>query len=262
MGAQFLSHYLTILDISVLHVGAGQISPRGGLLSISENLVCTSMGFVSWHLIGQVSFTCKLALPFCHFKSGGQGDIEKQKIYTFYYLILGLSFLHCFSVNMAGTSTQQYNLRSGNQETIQFPVQLQMEDGKFLTELLKQQNGQVSDSESSISESDCEALIASDLESDAEQPESSSRKDKVASSSALVPEPKMLSMQKFLHNLINLVNDLTVLKVMLVNKVSLKQSVKRPRGRLIPRSRCHPVTKLKKFQIGMYLGKICRFKHW
>ena len=84
---------------------------------------------------------------------------------------------------MAGTSTRQYNLRSGNQETIQFPVQLQMDDGKFLTELLKPQNGQVSDSESSISESDCEALIASDLESDAEQPESSSRKDKVASSS-------------------------------------------------------------------------------
>ena len=81
---------------------------------------------------------------------------------------------------MAGTSTRQYNLRSGNQETIQFRVQL--EDVKFLTELLKQQNGQVSDSESSISESDCEALIASDPELDAEQPESSSRKDKVASS--------------------------------------------------------------------------------
>ena len=64
---------------------------------------------------------------------------------------------------MAGTSTRQYNLRSGNQETLQFPVQL--EDVKFLTELLKQQNGQVSDSESSISESDCEALIASDPES-------------------------------------------------------------------------------------------------
>ena len=63
---------------SVLHVGAGQISPREVLLSISENLVYTGMGFMSCHLIGQVSFTCKLALSFCHFKSGGQeGDIEK-----------------------------------------------------------------------------------------------------------------------------------------------------------------------------------------
>ena len=66
---------------------------------------------------------------------------------------------------MAGTSTRQYNLRSGKQETLQLPVQLQLENSKFLTELLRQQNGQVSDSESSISESDCEVLIASDQDS-------------------------------------------------------------------------------------------------
>ena len=90
------------------------------------------------------------------------------------------------SVDMAGTSTRQYNLRSGNQETLQFPVQLQLEDGKFLTELLKQQNGQVLDSESSISESDCEALIASD--SDGEQPEPSSCKDKVVKESSSVTQ--------------------------------------------------------------------------
>ena len=89
---------------------------------------------------------------------------------------------------MAGTSTRQYNLRSGNQEALQFPVQLQLEDGKFLTELLKQQNGQVLDSESSISESDCEALIASDSESDGEQPEPSSRKDKVVKESSSVTQ--------------------------------------------------------------------------
>ena len=85
---------------------------------------------------------------------------------------------------MAGTSTQQYNLRSGKQESLQFPVQLQLEDGKFLTELLKQQNGQVSDSELSISESDCEVLIASDQELDVEHQTNSPLKDKVASSSA------------------------------------------------------------------------------
>ena len=94
-----------------------------------------------------------------------------------------LVFYFCVSVDMAGTSTRQYNLRSCNQETIQFPVQLQMEDGIFLNKLLKQQNGQVSDSESSISESVCEALIASDPESYAKHLKSSSCKDKVASSS-------------------------------------------------------------------------------
>ena len=83
---------------------------------------------------------------------------------------------------MAGTSTRQYNLRSGKQESLQFSVQLQLEDGKFLTKLLKQQNGQVSDSESSISESDCKALIASDQDSYVEHVKSSSPKDKVASS--------------------------------------------------------------------------------
>ena len=61
---------------------------------------------------------------------------------------------------MAGTSTRQYNLRSGKQEGLQFPVQLQLsEDTEFLKTLLNHQNGQVSDSESSISEADCEALI-------------------------------------------------------------------------------------------------------
>ena len=89
---------------------------------------------------------------------------------------------------MAGTSTRQYNLRSGNQEALQFPAQLQLEDGKFLTELLKQQNGQVLDSESSISESDCEALIASDSESDGERPEPSSCKDKVVKESSSVTQ--------------------------------------------------------------------------
>ena len=74
---------------SVRHVGAGQISPRGVLLSISKILVYTNMGFVSCNFIGQASFTWKPALSFCHFKSGGQeGDIEKQKFYYFYYLLL------------------------------------------------------------------------------------------------------------------------------------------------------------------------------
>ena len=87
----------------------------------------------------------------------------------------------CTIVDMAGTSTRQYNLRSGKQETLQFPVQLQLEDSKFLAQLLKQQNGQVSDSESSISESDCEALIASDQDSYVGSVKTSSPTEKVAS---------------------------------------------------------------------------------
>ena len=79
-------------------------------------------------------------------------------------------------------STRQYNLRSGKQESLQFPVQLQLDDTKFLTELLRQQNGQVSDSESSISESDCEALIASDQDSYVGSVKNSSPKGVSASS--------------------------------------------------------------------------------
>ena len=83
---------------------------------------------------------------------------------------------------MAGPSTRQYNLRSGKQESLQFPVQLQLEDGKFLTELLNQQNGQVLDSESSISDVDCKVLIASGQESYVEHVKSSFPKGKVTSS--------------------------------------------------------------------------------
>ena len=82
-------HHSLFVHFSVRHVGAGQISPRGVLLSISKILVYTNRGFVSCNFIGQASFTWKPALSFCHFKSGGQeGDIEKQKFYLFYYLFL------------------------------------------------------------------------------------------------------------------------------------------------------------------------------
>ena len=61
--------------------------------------------------------------------------------------------------------TRQYNLRSTSQETVQLPVELHMtQDSAFLRDLLTSQQasatGQVSD-ESSINDSDCEALIAS-----------------------------------------------------------------------------------------------------
>ena len=81
---------------------------------------------------------------------------------------------------MAGTSTRQYNLRSGKQEGLQFPVQIQLsEDTEFLKTLLNHQNGQVSDSESSITEVDCEALINdSHVDSFANVSETSSPKEK------------------------------------------------------------------------------------
>ena len=63
-------------------------------------------------------------------------------------------------------STHQYNLRSAGQGTVELPVELHMsEDSTFMKELLASQQdsetGQVSDNDSSINESDCEALIAS-----------------------------------------------------------------------------------------------------
>ena len=61
---------------------------------------------------------------------------------------------------MAGTSTRQYNLCSGKHEGLHIPVQLQLaEDTEFLADLLKHQNGQVSDSETSISEADFKHLM-------------------------------------------------------------------------------------------------------
>ena len=65
---------------------------------------------------------------------------------------------------MAVPSTRQYNLRSNGKE-VHLPVELQMaEDSTFMRDLLHAQksssSGQVSDNDSSINESDCEALIA------------------------------------------------------------------------------------------------------
>ena len=65
---------------------------------------------------------------------------------------------------MAAPSTHQYNLHSCGHETVQLPVELHMaEDSTFMKDLASQQptvSGQVSDNESSINDSDCEALIA------------------------------------------------------------------------------------------------------
>ena len=121
---------------------------------------------------------------------------------------------------MAGTSTRQYNLRSGKKESLQFPVQLQLEDGKFLTELLKKQNGQVSDSESSISNTDCEALIASDQEPYVEHVKSSSPKGKVASSNVESTVTQEVINVKSYPNLKSLARDLIILKTVLLNKMS------------------------------------------
>ena len=67
---------------------------------------------------------------------------------------------------MATVSTRQYNLRSQAQDTVQLPVELHLaEDATFMKDLLASQrnpqSGQVSDNDSSINDSDCDALIAS-----------------------------------------------------------------------------------------------------
>ena len=63
---------------------------------------------------------------------------------------------------MAETATSPYNLRS-REEVVELPVQLQLsEDSKFMANLLASdstQNGQVSGSDSSLNDSDCDALV-------------------------------------------------------------------------------------------------------
>ena len=82
--------------------------------------------------------------------------------FTTNFRILYFYCLLFYSDDMSAT-TLQYNLRSNGQDALQLPVELHMvEDRTFL--LAAQRNppsGQVSDNDSSINDSDCEALIAS-----------------------------------------------------------------------------------------------------
>ena len=64
---------------------------------------------------------------------------------------------------MAEAATCPYNLRS-REEIVELPVQLQLsDDTRFMSDLLanNKENGQVSDTDSSIDERDCEALANS-----------------------------------------------------------------------------------------------------
>ena len=64
---------------------------------------------------------------------------------------------------MAEAATRPYNLRS-REEIVELPVQLQLsDDTRFMSDLLanNKENGQVSDTDSSIDERDCEALLNS-----------------------------------------------------------------------------------------------------
>ena len=67
---------------------------------------------------------------------------------------------------MAETATRPYNLRS-REQVIELPVQLHLaDDEKFISDLLagdRTQTGQVSGSDSSLSDNDCDALITSPL---------------------------------------------------------------------------------------------------
>ena len=65
---------------------------------------------------------------------------------------------------MAEAATRPYNLRS-REEVVELPVQLQLsDDTRFMSDLLasdKTKTGQVSDTDSSIDESDCDAFVNS-----------------------------------------------------------------------------------------------------
>ena len=101
-------------------------------------------------------------------------------------------------------STRQYNLRSAGQGTVELPVELHMsEDSTFVKELLASQQdpttGQVSDNDSSINESDCEALIAS-----SESDDNDSREHVVKShKSSRKPDPTMSDSQSTSQQAIN-----------------------------------------------------------
>ena len=64
---------------------------------------------------------------------------------------------------MAYPATHHYTLRSGRQEELYVPVEIQTSDDvNFLMDLLARQRASISgqvDSDASLSESDCEALI-------------------------------------------------------------------------------------------------------
>ena len=95
-----------------------------------------------------------------------RNHFRKLQFITVIVGFLAFIVLRFYSDDMTASSTRQYNLRSNGPEMIQLPVELQVaEDSTFMKDLLASQktsvSGQVSDNDSSIHESDCEALIAS-----------------------------------------------------------------------------------------------------
>ena len=151
-----------------------------------------------------------LVQSFSHFKLGGdRGDIAIIRSHIDLHLQVILGFLvfivlsFPFSDDMAA-STRQYNLRSAGQGTVELPVELHMsEDSTFVKELLASQQdpttGQVSDNDSSINESDCEALIAS-----SESDDNDSREHVVKShKSSRKPDPTMSDSQSTSQQAIN-----------------------------------------------------------
>ena len=68
--------------------------------------------------------------------------LENFNFKKFYMILWVFYFYSVYIVDMAGTSTRQFNLRSGKQEGLQIPVQIQLaEDTESLADLLKHQRG-------------------------------------------------------------------------------------------------------------------------
>ena len=96
-------------------------------------------------------------------------QIIRNYLHSVLQVIVGFLVFSSIVLNSSddmAASFRQYNLRSAGQGTVEVPVELHMsEDNTFMKELLVSQQepttGQVSDNDSSIHESDCEALIAS-----------------------------------------------------------------------------------------------------
>ena len=106
---------------------------------------------------------------FGHLKvRGDRGDIGNQQYHlqSRLHVILGFLVFIVFISDDMTASTHQYKLRSAHLDNVELPVEIHMsQDRTFMKELLASQqdpsSGQVPDNDSSINESDCEALIAS-----------------------------------------------------------------------------------------------------
>ena len=114
--------------------------------------------------------TLSQSFTFCHFNFRGERGhtaFSTNKFYTLkHFKVLVFYCLKFYIGDMAEAATRPYNLRS-REEVVELPVQLHLaDDEKFISDLLasdRTHTGQVLGSDSSLNDTDCDALINSPL---------------------------------------------------------------------------------------------------